>query len=152
MTSSGPTQTIVVEYQLARPPEKVWRALTEPRLLAAWLMENDIAPVVGHRFTMRAQPTPGWDGVVHCEVLEVDAPRRLRYAWRGGSDAIAAGYGGRLDTEVTWTLTPAEGGGTLLRLEHAGFTAANAFAFENMGKGWRGKIAERIEQVLGAMA
>jgi uncharacterized protein YndB with AHSA1/START domain len=114
-------------------------------------MENDIRPVVGHRFHFRAQPTPGWDGVVHCEVLEVDPPRRLRYSWRGGSNQIQQGYGSPLDTVVTWTLTPTASG-TKLRLEHTGFTPANAFAYENMSKGWRGKLAERIEQVLAGTA
>jgi uncharacterized protein YndB with AHSA1/START domain len=141
------TNTIVVEYQIKRPPAAVWRALTEPQLLARWLMENDIRAEVGHRFTFRAPPIPGWDGVVQCQVLEVDAPRRLRYSWRGGSDDLQ-GYGTRIDTIVTWTLSPTEGEGTLLRLEHAGFTDKNAFAFENMGKGWRGNLAKRIEGLL----
>jgi uncharacterized protein YndB with AHSA1/START domain len=141
------TKTIVVEYDIKRPPSAVWRALTEPALVARWLMENDIRPEVGHRFTFRAPPVAGWDGVVHCEVLEVDAPRRLRYSWRGGADAIQ-GYGERIDTVVTWTLTATEGGGTLLRLEHAGFTDKNAFAYEGLAKGWRGKLATRIEAIL----
>lgn len=141
------TQSIVVKYELAQPPEKVWRALTEPKLLAAWLMDNDIAPVVGHRFQFRAQPVPGWDGVVDCEVLEVVPFERLSYSWRGGSDQLE-GYGGKLDTVVTWTLEKSASGGTLLELNHSGFTPKNAFAFENLGKGWRGKLAERIERVL----
>jgi uncharacterized protein YndB with AHSA1/START domain len=86
---------------------------------------------------------PGWDGVVHCEVIEARPPERLVYTWRGGGDAPAM----RLDTRVTWTLAAAAGG-TRLRLEHSGFTAANAFAFDTMGKGWRGKLADRIRQVL----
>ena len=141
------TQSIVVDYDLPRSPEVVWRALTEPALLAKWLMENDINPVVGHRFNFRAQPTPGWDGVVHCEVLEVQPHKLLRYSWKGGSNQIQQGYGSPLDTVVTWTLSSTSFG-TRLHLEHSGFTAGNAFAYENMSKGWRGKIAERIEQVL----
>jgi len=141
------TKTIVVEYEIQRPPAAVWRALTEPQLLARWLMENDIRAEVGHRFTFRAPPITGWDGVVHCEVLEVDPPRRLRYSWRGGSDDLP-GYGTRIDTVVTWTLTATGGGGTLLRLEHAGFTEKNAFAYEGLAKGWRGKLAARIEAIL----
>jgi uncharacterized protein YndB with AHSA1/START domain len=141
--SENETQSIVVEYDLPRPPEKVWRALTEPELLAAWLMPNDIRPTVGHRFTFRAQPIGGWDGVVQCEVLEAQPYERLVYSWRGGGDAPAM----RLDTRVTWTLAPTASG-TRLRLEHSGFTAANAFAFDSMSKGWRGKLAERIRQVL----
>ncbi|HVY40017.1 MAG TPA: SRPBCC domain-containing protein [Polyangia bacterium] len=143
------TKSIVVEYEIQRPPAAVWRALTEPQLLARWLMENDIRPEVGHRFTFRAPPIPGWDGVVHCEVLEVDPPRRLRYSWRGGSDDLQ-GYGTRIDTVVTWTLAATPGGGTWLRLEHAGFTDENAFAYEGLAKGWRGKLAARIEAILNA--
>ena len=151
MKSPNATQSIVVEYELAQPPSKVWRALTEPKLLAAWLMDNDIQPVVGHRFQFRAEPVPGWDGRVDCEVLEVVVQERISYSWRGGSDELE-GYGGRLDTIVTWTLRPTESGGTLLKLEHSGFTAKNAFAFENLGKGWRGKLAERIARVLAEAA
>jgi uncharacterized protein YndB with AHSA1/START domain len=145
------TQSIVVEYDLPHPPEKVWRALTEPELVAAWLMPNDLRAVVGHRFTFRAQPAPGWDGVCQCEVLEVEANKRLRYSWRGGSDANQ-GYGGLLDTVVTWTLTPSASGGTLLRLVHSGFAPRNAFAFEMMGKGWREKVAQRIAAVVASLA
>jgi len=144
------TQSIVVEYELPDPPEKVWRALTEPQLLARWLMPNDIKPVVGHQFTFQAAPVPGWDGVVHCEVLEVEPCRRLRYSWRGGSDKIQE-YGARLDTVATWTLTPSAGGGTHLRLDHDGFPL-ESFAFTAMNKGWRGKVAERIAQVLAEAA
>lgn len=150
MTPTDSTQSIVVEYDLASPPRKVWRALTEPALLGAWLMENDIRPEVGHRFTFRARPVPGWDGVVHCEVLVVEPERRLAYSWIGGSDENT-GYGGRLDTVVTWTLTATEAGGTRLKLEHSGFTEKNGFAFENMGRGWRGPIAERMEKVLAEL-
>lgn len=144
--SKPQTQSIVVEYRFAKKPATVWRALTEPALIAQWLMANDFRPVVGHKFNFRAQPVPGWDGVVHCEVLECDAPTRLVYAWRGGSDALQ-GYGHRLDTTVTWTLS-ADGAGTLLRMEHAGFTADDHFSFTNMGGGWRGPIAQRIAQVV----
>src|SRR5256885_2215862 len=76
---------------------------------------------------------------------------RLRYSWQGGTDD-ATGYGSRLDTTVTWTLTPTVAGGTQLKLEHAGFTERNAFAFEGIGKGWGGRIAERIVEVLASLA
>ena len=139
---AGDTRTIHVEYDLPQPPASVWRALTEPKLLAAWLMENDIQPVVGHEFTFRAQPMPGWDGIVNCVVLEADAPNRLRYSWRGGAGE------NRIDTVVSWTLRPSAGGGTHLVLEHSGFLPTQTMAFEGLGKGWRGKLAERIAGVL----
>lgn len=144
-----PTQTITAEYDLPHAPAKVWRALTDPALVAEWLMPNDFRAEVGHRFTFRAPPIGTWDGTVHCEVLEVVPRQRLRYAWVGGVD-VPGGPGSRLDTTVTWTLTPTDGG-TLLRLEHAGFLPKNAFAFEMMGQGWRGRIAARLGEVLASL-
>ena len=130
--------SIEVDYDLPHPAEKVWRALTDPALLGKWLMENDIAPVVGHRFTMRAQPIPGrWDGRVACEVLAVEPLKLLRYSWRGG----------QLDTTVTWTLHAAPGG-TRLHLSHAGFTEQDRYAFENMSQGWKSHLAERLKAAL----
>jgi uncharacterized protein YndB with AHSA1/START domain len=143
--ATEPSKSIHVEYDLPHPPAKVWRALTESALLAGWLMPNDIRPVVGHRFTFKAQPMPGWDGTVHCEVLEVDPQRLLRYSWCGGAEES------RLDSMVTWTLTPAPHG-TRLVLEHAGFLQRNSFAFDIMGRGWRGKMVDRFNEVLAQLA
>ena len=139
-------QSIVVEYDLPASPQKVWRVLTEPKLLEAWLMPNDIRAEVGHQFNFRAQPVAGWDGVVYCEILEVIPFRRLVYTWRGGSNTVQ-GYGQQLNTIVTWELTPVANGGTLFRLEHSGFDP-DSYAFKMLGQGWRGKVAERITQVL----
>ena len=142
------TQSIEVDYELSDSPERVWRALTDPKLLSQWLMVNDIKPVVGHRFTFQATPIPGqWDGRVDCEVLAVEPHKLLSYSWKGGSDQLE-GYGGKLDTVVTWTLRPSPKGGTLLHLSHSGFTAKNQYAFDNMGKGWRGPLDSRIRSVL----
>ncbi|NYF60134.1 SRPBCC family protein [Micromonospora purpureochromogenes] len=137
-----PTTTIQVDEFLPHPPAKVWRVLTEPDLLARWLMPNDLVPVVGHRFTFRTEsrPAQGFDGVVHCEVLEVDPPRRLRWAWRGGS----------LDTEVSWTLAP-EGRGTRLFLEHSGFDPDDPVQQRTatlLGGGWRSHVWRRLEEIL----
>jgi uncharacterized protein YndB with AHSA1/START domain len=139
------TQTITVEYDLPQAPEKVWRALTDSELIAAWLMPNDFRPTVGHKFNFRAKPMHGWDGVVHCEVLEVDAPKRLRYSWRGGAGPF------QIDTEVAWTLSPSKAGGTLLKMEHSGFHAKDAPAFGAMGEGWRGNIAERLRETVKSL-
>lgn len=103
-----------VQRDYPHPPELVWRALTEPALIARWLMDNDFSPEVGHRFILRTDPAPGFDGIVHCEVLDLEAPRRMRWSWRGGP----------IDTVVTFTLsetwTP-RGTGTRLLVEHTGF-------------------------------
>lgn len=120
--SEGPgefTDSIVTECDLAEPPEKVWRALTIPDLLAAWLMPNDIRPEVGGRFTFRGKPESG-DGTIECEVLAVEPNRLLRYSWRGGAAERDAG-GRTLDTVVTFVLTETVTGGTHLRVVHSGF-------------------------------
>ena len=135
------TTTIAIDYDLPHPPAKVWRALTEPALLGAWLMSNDFKPEVGHKFTFHAPPVPHWDGIVSCEVLAVEPQRRLRYLWRGGSGEH------RLDTIVEWTLTP-DGAGTRLHLEHSGFDSRNTLALEGLGKGWRGHVAQRMRAEL----
>jgi uncharacterized protein YndB with AHSA1/START domain len=103
-------------------------------------MPNDFSPVLGHRFTFRTAPQPGFDGVVHCEVVDLVPPRLLRLAWRGGT----------LDTTVTWTLRP-EGRGTRLFLEHAGFDPddpAQYRAFTIMGGGWRSHVLRRLATLL----
>ena len=139
------TGVIAVDEYLAHPPTKVWRALTDPELLGRWLMPNDFAPVVGHRFTFRTAPQPdgGFDGIVHCEVLDIEPERLLRLAWRGG----------HLDTTVTWTLH-AEGRGTRLFLEHAGFDPDDPWqqhAFTVMGGGWRSNMVRALDALLSTM-
>src|ERR1700752_3482519 len=101
------TRDIVVDEVLPHAPEKVWRALTTAENIGRWLMPNDFEPVVGKRFTFQTQPMGKWDGIVYCQVLDVIPNERLVYNWVGGSDDNAA-YGSRLDSVVTWTLTPVD--------------------------------------------
>ena len=104
-----------------------------------------VTPEMGKRFTLRATPMGGWDGVVHCEVLEIRPRQKLVYSWRGGSGDNAA-YGSRLDSIVTWTLTAVDGG-TRLRLVHSGFRSPeNDSAFGAMSGGWA-NIVQRIRTV-----
>ncbi len=137
------TRAIVVERVMPHPPEKIWRALTERALIAEWLMQNDFEPRLGARFTFRAKPMGDWNGIVDCEITAFEPPRRLAYSWKGGS-ATNAAYGSALDSVVTWTLTPAPGG-TRLRMEHRGFGAQNAAAYDAMSQGWP-HVLERLEQ------
>jgi uncharacterized protein YndB with AHSA1/START domain len=111
------------------PPERVWKALTDPKALAALYMDNDFRPVVGHTFTFHTRPGPGFDGTLYCEVVAADPPRLLAYTFIGG-------YMKR-KTTVTWTLTPHEGG-TLVRLEHTGFTGLSDVAVSFiLESGWK---------------
>jgi uncharacterized protein YndB with AHSA1/START domain len=149
-SSAEPTITrdIVVEGVLPHAPETVWKLLTTADLVGRWLMPNDFAPEVGRRFNFQTKPIGDWDGVVHCEVLEIVPNRRLVYSWKGGSPANSK-YGSTLDSLVTWTLTPVAGG-TRLRLVHAGFRSPdNDFAFDAMSGGW-GRIVGRMEEIAAA--
>jgi uncharacterized protein YndB with AHSA1/START domain len=148
--SSTPTNTstrsIVVDFDLPQTPARVWRALTDSKLVEQWLMPNNLQALVGHHFQFHTQPVAGWDGTVQCQVLTVEPEQRLAYSWRGGSNDVQ-GYGHRLDTTVTWTLSPTSSGGTHVRLEHAGFTDQDTFAYENMGNGWRSNVATALARV-----
>jgi uncharacterized protein YndB with AHSA1/START domain len=141
MSDTAETDAIIVEYAIDATPDNVWRALTERELIQKWLMETTFEPTVGHRFTFKAQPQPWWDGIVHCEVLEVDRPNRLSYSWKGGAGEFA------LDTVVTWTIAPNPNGGSHVTLEHKGFRTTDQFAIEGMGKGWRGHIGAALASV-----
>lgn len=138
------TRDIVLEEWYPHPVERVWKALTDPALVAEWLMENDFEARVGHTFTFRTSPAPGFDGTVHCEVLEVNALRTLSYSWSGGG-----AVGGAIRTVVTFTLEPRDGG-TFVRLEHRGFTGARGlFVSTILKSGWKSKIlAKHLPAVL----
>ena len=141
----GETHAITVEKVLPYAADKIWRTLTRSDLLTKWLMPNDFQPSVGHRFNFRTRPIGDWDGVVHCEVLDCDPPRLLRYSWKGGADTNPE-FGSKLDSVVTWTLTPVEGG-TQVRMVHDGFVfPGNRYAFDLMSPGW-GKIVDAIGRV-----
>ncbi len=109
---------IVRDYP--HPPEKVWRALTDPAVIPLWTSTGaggrpeGFVPVAGTKFRFVAKPKPGWNGIVDCEVLEVDAPRLLRYSWVDGN-------GGGDVTQVAYRLEP-RAHGTGFSYEHTGFT------------------------------
>jgi uncharacterized protein YndB with AHSA1/START domain len=139
-------RTITVDEFLPHPPARVWRALTEPALIEKWLMPGDFSPEVGHRFTFHTRPIPhaNFDGTVHCEVLAIEPERLLKISWSGG----------RLDSTVTWRLV-AEGTGTRLFLEHAGFDVTDeiqAFSYKTMGSGWGSTVIPGLARLLDAEA
>jgi uncharacterized protein YndB with AHSA1/START domain len=137
MTGTPASRSIVVERTMPHPPEKVWRALTEPALLAEWLLPViglDLAP--GAAFTFQAPPQPGWDGVVNCRVVEIEASRRLRYRWMVGA----------MDTVVTFTLDPTASG-THLSIVQTGFRPEQKQNFGGARYGWKmmgGKLADLL--------
>jgi uncharacterized protein YndB with AHSA1/START domain len=130
-TAAAETLSVVVEREIAFPPEKIWRALTQPHLIEEWLMKSDFKPVADHRFSFRAD----W-GSVDCQVMAIEPNKTLSYTW--------AAHG--LDSVVTWTLTPT-GSGTLLRMEQAGFRPDQKQAFHGARFGWQ-KFFTGLEEVL----
>ncbi|WP_437573354.1 SRPBCC family protein [Sorangium sp. So ce887] len=139
-TAPSQTESISFEFDLHHSPEKVWRALTDPVLLTEWLLpvvELKLEP--GSAFTFKTQPYPGWDGTVNCRVLEIEAHRKLSYAWVVGD----------MDTVVTFTLTPAASG-TRLSLLQSGFKPGQKQNFGGARYGWKmmgGKLVDLLARI-----
>ena len=123
--------SVVVEREIPYPPEKIWRALTQPHLIEEWLMKNDFKPVVDHRFSLSAD----W-GSVDCQVVTVEPNKTLSYTW--------GAYG--LESVVTWTLTPTSTG-TYLRMEQSGFRPDQQQAYHGAKAGWP-RFFAALEQVV----
>jgi uncharacterized protein YndB with AHSA1/START domain len=140
------THDIVVDDVFPHPPEAIWTLLTTGALIDRWLMKSTgFAPVEGTRFTLQTTPAGAWDGIIHCQVLEVIPNERLVYSWTGGHEGNV-GYGSKLETVVTFTLSKVENG-TRLRLVHSGFVLPkNETAFTNMGHGWK-KVVRSLDDI-----
>ncbi|MDT3382160.1 SRPBCC domain-containing protein [Labrys neptuniae] len=139
--SESETRTVVVEREIPHPPEKLWRALTQPHLIEEWLMKNDFDPVVGHRFNLRGE----WGGVLDCEVLTVEPHRTLSYSWNFSHEDPAYD----LKSVVTFTLTPSSTG-THLRMEQAGFRPTQRQAYGGAKAGWQQFLAN-LEKVVAEL-
>ena len=125
------TRTVVVEREIPYPPEKIWRALTQPHLIEEWLMKNDFKLAADHKFNLRGD----W-GSVDCRVLKIRPHKTLSYSWEAHG----------LESVVTWTLTPT-GKGTTLRMEQSGFRSDQEQAYRGAKMGW-GNFLAKLEQVL----
>ena len=141
-TAPSQTESISFEFDLHHSPEKVWRALTDPVLLAEWLLPViDFKLDPGAAFTFKTQPYPGWDGLVNCRILEVEAPKKLSYTW-----VVAFG----LDTVVTFTLTPTASG-THLSLVQSGFKPDQKKNFGGARYGWK-MMGGKLVDLLGSIS
>lgn len=134
-TAPSQSESLAFEFDLHHSPAKVWRAITDPALLAEWLL-----PVLGLElergaaFTLKAPPQPGWDGIVKCRMLEIEPPRKLSYTWVVGD----------IDTIVTFTLSPTTKG-TRLSLVQSGFAPSQKKNFGGARYGWRMMGARLVE-------
>jgi uncharacterized protein YndB with AHSA1/START domain len=139
-TAQSQTESISFEVDLHHLPEKVWRALTDPVLLAEWLLPVvDLKLDPGAAFAFKRQPLPGWDGIVNCRFLEIEAHRKLSYTWVVGD----------MDTVVTFTLTPTASG-TRLSLVQSGFKPDQKQNFNGARYGWKmmgGKLVDLLARI-----
>ena len=138
-TADTSTRSVVIERKLSHPLGKVWRALTQGALMEDWLMKNDFQAVVGHRFKFRSEPHPPWDGIIDGEVLAVEPNERLSYSWSTLG----------LESVVTFTLTPVEGG-VLLRMEQSGFRPDQEQNYRGATYGWK-NFLDRLERVVNGL-
>ena len=128
------TRAVVVEREFPHPPEKLWRALTQPHLIEEWLMKNDFKLDVGRRFSLSAD----W-GSVACQVQTLETARTLSYSWDTKD----------LTSVVTWTLTPTPAG-TLLRMEQTGFRQDQRSYYQGAVVGWQ-RFFSNLEEVVAKM-
>ena len=133
-------ESLSLEFDLSHPPEKVWRALTDPALLAEWLLPViDLRLEPGAAFTFKTQPYPGWDGTVSCRFVEIEPLRKLSYSWSVPF----------LDTVVTFTLTPTASG-TRLSIVQSGFKPEQKREFGGARYGWKmmgGKLTDLLARI-----
>ena len=134
--TTAETRTLVIEREMPYPPEKIWRALTQGPLIQQWLMENDFQPQVGHKFRFRSTPVANWNGIIESQVHVVEPNKKLSYSW--GSLG--------LESVVVWTLV-ATTSGTLVRMEHSGFSSDQDAAYKGANYGWQ-KFIGNLEKVV----
>lgn len=161
------TRTIKLKTVLPYPPEKVWLALTDAKLLGKWFMENDIEPKPGHDFTFRMAPQKGWDGITYCEITAVEPQKYISYTYRGeatGEKALAcAGIHSdkadkltksiftRLDTVLSFSLSPTCVG-TILSMQQSGYKGLKLVLISLiMHMGWKKQLRKKLPKVLEQM-
>ena len=131
------------------PVEAVWCALTDSRALAEWLMPNDFEARAGHRFVFKTDPMALCGaGITECEVLELEAPRRMVWSW---THPPKEGKPQRPTMTVAWSLAP-EREGTRLTLEQRGLEGQQWWIPKLMSVGWTGFLRKYLRKALANVA
>ncbi len=129
------TRSVVIERDLPFPLERVWRAISDPELMAEWLMSTDFQPHIGAEFRF----TAAW-GEIECRVIDVQPMERLSYTWNAFE----------LCSEVTWSFAPTPMG-THLRMEQSGFLLNQKQEFGGARSGWAAFL-DNLETLLSRTA
>lgn len=157
-------RSVRIRKSFPYPPDLVWKAITDSKLLGKWFMENDFEPILNREFTFRMAPQKGWDGITYCKVIEFEPLNKLAYTYQGEAsgektlacanihsemaDKVGKGIFAKLDTVLKFTLEPTCGG-TILNMEHSGFKGLKliiiSFVF---GMGWKKQLGKRLPSVL----
>ena len=101
---NGEKWALVLVRDLAHPPARVWKALTDPDQLRQWSpfdADRNLGRVGSARLTTVGAPTPM---IPESHITRADEPRVLEFNW-GGQD-------------IRWQLEPRGTGGTRLTLWH----------------------------------
>lgn len=126
--------TVHAKVEIAAPPARVFRAITQPRQLAAWwgdpaLYRTDdwqLELRAGAPWSCKAIAADGSISSVRGVVEQVEAPHRLVMTWSPSWDDFA-------DSTIVYRLS-ATPSGTLVEVTHSGF--ASAAACQSHGDGW----------------
>lgn len=129
------TDAIERTLRLSAPPERVWRALTDPEELAAWFPDETVD------LEVRRSGGGWWHWKEHGKFAVrfdvVEPPRRLVWTWsREPGTPVDEGP----TTTVEWTLEPDGNGGTVLELRESGFLTPEHR--EQNRKGWTHELGE----------
>ncbi len=122
--------------ELKASPERVWKAITDPRELEQWFPDQaELEVVSGAKGHFHWENHGG--GAVH--VVEVDEPRYLSWRWAGGDQRDIEEY----STLVEWTLSARSDGGTTLHLKETGFD--NQKNYDDNSGGWDSELGELVD-------
>jgi uncharacterized protein YndB with AHSA1/START domain len=118
-------------YLIAASPAEVWRALTDPEMIAEWSGADAVfEPTVGAEYEL-------WDGSFCGEIVEAIPNQKLVQTWQPD-------YWETEDSVVTFTLTPV-GHKTRVALLHEN---VEAFDYEGTKEGWELYYLGAIKQML----
>jgi uncharacterized protein YndB with AHSA1/START domain len=122
------------------PPQRVWRALTDPAELSAWFKVTIEGKIAAGSEVQMTSTHAGYEGQrFKVWFVELTPPRRLVWEWHPGAVDPTFDYSREAKTTVTFELEPS-GGGTKIILSETGFDeitlSRRAAVFNDNSQGW----------------